>query len=102
MLITNLKEKNMKVKRYDEIEPELVGIGKTTNQSASLRKEAILETNGRTKKEEKRIATAIREKKNTSKGKSPRVTPQSLEKKKNELNNRKKRREFLNNEGRSL
>ena len=70
----------MKVKTYDEIEPELIGIGQTTNRSASLRKEAILETNGRTRKEEKRIATAIREKKNTSKGKvSSHTKEQSLE-----------------------
>ena len=70
----------MKVRTYDEIEPEYIGVGQTTNQSASLRKEASLSTNGHTKREEKRISKAIREKKNLSKGKvSTHTKEQSLE-----------------------
>ena len=92
----------MKVTTYDEMESGLVGVGQTSLQSGSLRKEATI-NNDTTRRGFKKMVNEARTEKNARKGKTPRVTNRSLQKKEEKLEGRKERRSFLNkNEGRSL
>ena len=88
----------MKVTTFDEFEPELLGIGQTTNKSASLRKEASLKVAGHTKKEEKRIAEENRKEKNAKKGKVERTKTSKKDEKiiSKRLRERNAKEEFLN------
>ena len=88
----------MKVTTYDEIDPELVGIGQTTNQSPSLRKGASIATGGHTNREEKRVSKEIRKKKNTRKGKVERTKTPKRDQKlvSKRLRERKSKEELFN------
>lgn len=97
-------ETKMKVESYEEMDPELIGVGQTSLNTPSLRKEAVMK--GPTRREKKKTAMAIKEKKNNSKGKTPRITPEEKSKKDialaNIRNGRKEKRAFYTDLGRSL
>lgn len=90
----------MKVTTYDEVEPELLGVGQTTNKSASLQKEASLETNGLTKKLGKKIAKENRKQKNLHKGKVERSKTSKRDEKfvSKRLRGRKAKEELFNSQ----
>lgn len=90
----------MKVTEFDEIEPELLSVGQTTNQSFSLRKEASLEVAGHTKREAKSIAEQNRKEKNAKKGKVERSKTSKREEKvvAKRLRERKNKEELFNSQ----